>query len=84
MQVLLDARKKLNISWGTDDQEQDVNYSKLLECNAIEALKFLEYAPLIQRLWKDRGIRRAFERRREFQIVSYFYFLTLTFFHKIF
>ncbi|KAH8272372.1 guanine nucleotide-binding protein subunit alpha homolog [Drosophila bipectinata] len=75
MQVLLDARKKLNISWGTDGLELDINYTKLLECNAIEALKFLEYASLIERLWKDRGIRRAFERRREFQIsdsVSYF------------
>lgn len=82
MQVLLDARKKLNISWGTDGQEQDVNYAKLLECNAIEALKFLEFAPLIQRLWKDRGIRRAFERRREFQIVSGFFF-NLKFFFAI-
>ncbi|XP_030376918.1 guanine nucleotide-binding protein subunit alpha homolog [Scaptodrosophila lebanonensis] len=75
MQVLLDAREKLGISWGNDGRDQDANDAKSMECNAIEAAKFIEYAPLIQRLWQDRGIRRAYERRREFQIsdsVSYF------------
>ncbi|EDV98777.1 guanine nucleotide-binding protein subunit alpha homolog [Drosophila grimshawi] len=75
MQVLLDAREKLDISWGNDGREQDANDAKLMECNAIEATRFVEYAPLIRRLWQDRGIRRAYERRREFQIsdsVSYF------------
>ncbi|XP_026843082.1 guanine nucleotide-binding protein subunit alpha homolog isoform X1 [Drosophila persimilis] len=75
MQVLLDAREKLDISWGNDGREQDANDAKLMECNAIEALRFMEFAPLIRRLWQDRGIRRAYERRREFQIsdsVSYF------------
>ncbi|KAH8272214.1 hypothetical protein KR018_011736 [Drosophila ironensis] len=75
MQVLLDAREKLDISWGSDGREQDASHAKLMECNAIEVSKFNEYAPLIRRLWQDRGIRRAFERRREFQIsdsVSYF------------
>ncbi|XP_051859235.1 guanine nucleotide-binding protein subunit alpha homolog isoform X2 [Drosophila nasuta] len=75
MQVLLDAREKLDISWGSNGREQDANDAKLMECNAIEADRFVEYAPLIKRLWQDRGIRRAYERRREFQIsdsVSYF------------
>ncbi|KAH8421232.1 hypothetical protein KR009_006125 [Drosophila setifemur] len=75
MQVLLDAREKLDISWGSDIREHDANHAKLMECNAIEVPKFMEYAPLIRSLWQDRGIRRAFERRREFQIsdsVCYF------------
>ncbi|XP_044317410.1 guanine nucleotide-binding protein subunit alpha homolog [Drosophila rhopaloa] len=75
MQVLLDAREKLDISWGSDGREQDASDAKLMECNAIESVRFIEYAPQIRRLWQDRGIRRAFERRREFQIsdsVSYF------------
>lgn len=70
MQVLLDAREKLDIPWGSDGREQDANDAKAMECNAIEAARFVEYAPLIRRLWQDRGIRRAYERRREFQIVS--------------
>ncbi|XP_070854584.1 guanine nucleotide-binding protein subunit alpha homolog [Drosophila suzukii] len=75
MQVLLDAREKLEIAWGSDGREQDANNAKLMDCNALESPRFIEYAPQIQRLWQDRGIRRAFERRREFQIsdsVSYF------------
>ncbi|XP_037731656.1 guanine nucleotide-binding protein subunit alpha homolog isoform X1 [Drosophila subpulchrella] len=75
MQVLLDAREKLEIAWGSDGREQDANNAKLIDCNALESPRFIEYAPQIQRLWQDRGIRRAFERRREFQIsdsVSYF------------
>ncbi|XP_070069097.1 guanine nucleotide-binding protein subunit alpha homolog isoform X2 [Drosophila takahashii] len=68
MQVLLDAREKLDIAWGSDGREQDANDAKLMECNALESLRFMEYAPQIRRLWQDRGIRRAFERRREFQI----------------
>lgn len=70
MQVLLDAREKLDISWGSNGREQDANDAKSMECNAIEAATFVEFAPLIKRLWQDRGIRRAYERRREFQIVS--------------
>ncbi|XP_016968659.1 guanine nucleotide-binding protein subunit alpha homolog isoform X2 [Drosophila biarmipes] len=75
MQVLLDAREKLEIAWGNDGREQDANDTKLMDCNGLESPRFMEYAPHIQRLWQDRGIRRAFERRREFQIsdsVSYF------------
>jgi len=70
MQVLLDAREKLNIAWGSDGREQDAYDAKLMECNSLDVPKFMEYAPPISRLWQDRGIRRAFERRREFQIVS--------------
>ncbi|XP_041675198.1 guanine nucleotide-binding protein subunit alpha homolog isoform X1 [Drosophila eugracilis] len=75
MQVLLDAREKLDIAWGTDGREQDANEAKLMECKVLESPRFIELAPQIRRLWQDRGIRRAFERRREFQIsdsVSYF------------
>ncbi|XP_020814285.1 guanine nucleotide-binding protein subunit alpha homolog isoform X2 [Drosophila serrata] len=75
MQVLLDAREKLDIPWGSDGREADAKEAKLMECYSIETPRFMEYAPLIHRLWQDRGIRRAYERRREFQIcdsVSYF------------
>lgn len=69
MQVLIDAREKLDISWGNNDREKDANETKLMECNTIDADKFVQYAATIRRLWQDRGIRRAYERRKEFQMV---------------
>lgn len=75
MQVLIDAREKLEIPWGNNDREKDSSETKLMECTSIDAEKFIQYAAVIGRLWQDRGIRRAYERRREFQIVciSVFY-----------
>ncbi|XP_059221237.1 guanine nucleotide-binding protein subunit alpha homolog isoform X2 [Stomoxys calcitrans] len=75
MQVLIDAREKLEIPWGNSDRERDALDTKYMECSSIEADKFIQYAATIKRLWQDRGIRRAYERRREFQIsdsVNYF------------
>lgn len=70
MQVLIDAREKLEIPWGNNDRERDAFETKFMECTSIEAEKFAQYATTIKRLWQDRGIRRAYERRREFQIVN--------------
>ncbi|XP_011290945.1 guanine nucleotide-binding protein subunit alpha homolog [Musca domestica] len=75
MQVLIDAREKLEISWGNNDRDKDAMETKCMECISIEAEQFAQYATTIKRLWQDRGIRRAYERRREFQIsdsVNYF------------
>ncbi|XP_067620401.1 guanine nucleotide-binding protein subunit alpha homolog [Eurosta solidaginis] len=75
MQVLIDARQKLEIPWENNERENDANYAKLIESSKVEIDNFIQWAPYIRRLWQDRGIRRAYERRREFQIsdsVSYF------------
>ncbi|XP_014088630.1 guanine nucleotide-binding protein subunit alpha homolog [Bactrocera oleae] len=75
MQVLIDARQKLEIPWENNERENDANYAKLIECSNVEIDNFIQWSPYIRRLWQDRGIRRAYERRREFQIsdsVSYF------------
>ncbi|XP_075151728.1 guanine nucleotide-binding protein subunit alpha cta [Haematobia irritans] len=75
MQVLIDAREKLEIPWGNSDREKDAIDTKCMECGSIDVSTFLQYAATIKRLWQDRGIRRAYERRREFQIsdsVNYF------------
>lgn len=73
MQVLVDAREKLDIAWenpGTEMAAERVR--KYLHVNELDAEYFKEYAPTVQMLWQDRAIRRAYERRREFQIVSRF------------
>ncbi|XP_041675202.1 guanine nucleotide-binding protein subunit alpha homolog isoform X3 [Drosophila eugracilis] len=42
MQVLLDAREKLDIAWGTDGREQDANEAKLMECKSDSVSYFLD------------------------------------------
>lgn len=69
MQVLIDARQKLEIPWENNERENDANYAKLIESSNVEIDNFIQWSPYIRRLWQDRGIRRAYERRREFQIV---------------
>lgn len=71
MRVLVDARDKLGIPWG-DADNTDIG-RKLIEFNntaSLDTKLFTQYEPLIAKLWMDSGIKRAFERRREFQLVS--------------
>lgn len=69
MKVLMDARDKLGIPWG-DNNNIDIG-KELFQFNSInlDMKLFIYYAPLLAQLWNDIGIRRAFERRREFQLV---------------
>lgn len=71
MKVLVDARNKLDIPW--EDISNNDSGKKVLEFNNaifLDSRLFIQYAPLVSRLWNDSGIRRAFDRRREFQLVS--------------
>lgn len=70
MRVLVDARDKLGIPWGDGGNEEMGR--RLIEFNntvMLDSKLFVQYEPLIAKLWKDSGIRRAFDRRREFQLV---------------
>ena len=71
MKVLIDARDKLNISWGNPDNARHAKYVFSFNNipNITESL-FLEYVESIELLWCDSGIRRAFDRRREYQLVK--------------
>lgn len=71
MKVLMDARDKLGIQWG-DSNNASVG-RELFEFNntiVLDTRLFGQYTPLLSKLWKDAGIRKAFDRRREFQLVS--------------
>lgn len=71
MQVLVDAREKLDIAWESTASEMAAErIRKFLHGNELDTEFFQEYAPTVQILWQERAIRRAYERRREFQIVS--------------
>ncbi|BES95917.1 protein alpha subunit [Nesidiocoris tenuis] len=76
MKVLVDARNKLDIPWehpvNNDNGEYILKYDNSL---VLDTRLFTHYAPTLGDLWKDSGIKRAFERRREFQLsdsVQYF------------
>ncbi|OQV19478.1 Guanine nucleotide-binding protein subunit alpha-13 [Hypsibius exemplaris] len=77
MKVLLDAREKLGIPWG--DAQNQTKAIRIMsadpELTMQNASHFRGLLPAIQVLWRDEGLRVAFERRREFQLgdsVKYF------------
>nr|AJQ81034.1 G protein alpha subunit 12 [Lygus hesperus] len=76
MKVLVDARNKLDIPWehpvNVDNGSYILKYDNTI---MLDTRLFTHYAPTLADLWKDSGIKRAFERRREFQLsdsVQYF------------
>ncbi|XP_015189419.1 PREDICTED: guanine nucleotide-binding protein subunit alpha homolog [Polistes dominula] len=76
MKVLLDARDKLNIPW-ENPKNYDIGYQLLKFENTmiLDTRLFLHYVPALQSLWSDASIKKAFDRRREFQLsdsVQYF------------
>ncbi|CAH1399676.1 unnamed protein product [Nezara viridula] len=76
MKVLVDARNKLGIPWEHPANSENGSYVLRYENTMpLDTRLFVHYTPTLFNLWKDSGIRRAFERRREFQLsdsVSYF------------
>ncbi|KAF7286140.1 guanine nucleotide-binding protein subunit alpha cta [Rhynchophorus ferrugineus] len=78
MQVLVDARNKLNIPWGENNNAILGNKLLQLKFNSslvLDSRQFMQYATVLFSLWKDTGIRRAFDRRCEFQLsdsIEYF------------
>jgi guanine nucleotide-binding protein subunit alpha-12 len=70
MQVLIDAREKLNIPWENLLTSQAANQVMLFRSGYdLDLETFRQNAPIIHRLWQDRAIKKAFDRRREFQLV---------------
>ncbi|PNF32014.1 Guanine nucleotide-binding protein subunit alpha-like protein [Cryptotermes secundus] len=77
MKVLVDARDKLNIPWENPNNSEYGQYILKFENSMmLDDRLFLHYSPSLLSLWKDSGIRKAFDRRREFQLsdsVQYFF-----------
>lgn len=82
MQVLVDAREKLEIPWEHPTTKSAAD--KIIDFESgshLDEHNFRMYAPTIETLWQDRSIKRAYDRRREFQIVSLgfnYHFLSLS------
>ena len=70
MKVLIDARHKLRIPWGDNRNDKRASFIFGYDSNIkLEEPVFAQFVPAIVELWKDPGIRTAFDRRREFQLV---------------
>jgi len=73
MKVLIDARQKLRIPWGDSRNEKRASFIFGYDSNIkLEEPVFAQFVPAIMELWKDTGIRTAFDRRREYQLVRKF------------
>lgn len=70
MQVLVDAREKLNIPWEHSNSHKAASLVMTYKSGYdLDLESFRHNAPIIHRLWQDRAIKKAFDRRREFQLV---------------
>ena len=72
MKVLADARRKLRLEWQNPSNQQ---YAEIIlnfqAPQHIDTDMFLGYFDCVKRLWRDKGIQDAYDRRREFQLVSH-------------
>ncbi|KAK2166882.1 hypothetical protein LSH36_34g08000 [Paralvinella palmiformis] len=70
MKVLIDARDKLHIPWGNEKNaihaDKVWSYSNNI---LLDEPIFLHYVSDLLVLWDDSGIKNAFDRRREFQLM---------------
>lgn len=75
--MLVDARDKLHIPW--EDPSKQTHGETLMAFDTRAALPsqagmetavFLQLLPAVRALWADGGIQNAYDRRREFQLVS--------------
>jgi len=81
MKVLIDARDKLGIAWGDEANARPAHFIFDYDNSVkLEEPVFAQFVPAIIALWADSGIRMAFDRRREFQLVDTFMYDMLTVF----
>ena len=79
MQVLVDARDKLDIPYEHSHTQLSVNQAILFHGgNGLDIETFHQYAPIVHLLWQDSSIRKAYDRRREFQLVSFTHSIVFT------
>ena len=71
MRVLIDARIKLGIEWEDEHCENHANYLQSFDSSQrLDEIIFNNYVKSLSILWNDGGIKKAFERRIEYQLVS--------------
>ena len=72
MKVLIDAKNKLGIDWGSDESHPHALKIFAIDNKLrISGQVFRQHVPSLRQLWSDSGIQTAFERRTEFQLVCH-------------
>ena len=72
MRVLIDARDKLSIPWGDETNSKHAHHVFGYDNSKLDESVFQNYVDSLRKLWSDSGILAAFDRRREFQLVSFY------------
>lgn len=72
MRVLISARNAFEIEWENPENALFADHVYSYDSQPLDPKLFSEYVDQIHFLWEDAAIRRAYERRAEFQIVSHF------------
>ena len=85
LKVLIDARNKLGIPLEDNSRQSQADYVTTFDrYQFMQPDTFVEYVPHLRELWRDGGIRTAYDRRREFQLVRYaihsFFFCFIAFY----
>lgn len=74
MRVLVDARDKLGIGWQSCENEKQgmlvMSWEGRVGATGVEPGEFQLYVMALSALWADAGVREAYTRRAEFQLVS--------------
>lgn len=69
MKVLIDAKAKLGIPWEKPENANHASHVFSYHTDVpLDSRLYLDYLPSIKELWRDKGIRDAFDRRREYQL----------------
>lgn len=69
MKVLVDAGAKLGIPLAEPRNKANAQLVYAFNSREMSELTFLEYSDAVEELWRDKGIRSAFDRRNEYQLV---------------
>lgn len=71
MRTLIQARQHFKLSWEYDDSAEYANYFvNVPSGNNFDVNTFLFLSHYLENLWKDSGIKQAYERRNEFQLTD--------------
>lgn len=73
MKVLVDACVKLGIVFSAAESATHSQTVFEFSGKELDQITFMTYADAVQALWADGGIRTAFDRRNEFQLVGISY-----------
>ena len=71
MKILVDSQRKLGVGLGEPSNEDFCDIVASHRSVHMDPAQFSQYAEPLRALWRDKGIQTVYERRSEFQLVSF-------------